>query len=379
MTFDRGNVLGRVWWGLWGNVRARFVVEELGLVLNFAATFSGGNNTNYSNMASPTCLARGAPAPMLRSVAQGLLTAPTKRFKTHLKKVSKGGKIFATPKCAMTQGQVEKAFKPGTPLRLKKMFQDVPAHQKWINEVEDPLLDPVGSRPKYHRGSKNRPSSLTKTALNTEYLQQFGDMTVPLERSENHPQNGTHFERFDAPFSLLLGFMEAKDGPTNYRLYLAQHSLDDLPEGMRVDLPTPEILKSLGWQGDIYGSSLWMGRPPTHTPLHRDPNPNLMVQISGKKTVRLIKPEAGLELYENVKEKFPEAAGSANLRGEEMMQGKLFNALESAVWVDKTYDKKQSFGLEVTLKKGDGLYIPTGWWHAVKGTGKAPNITVSWS
>lgn len=326
-------------------------------------------------------MVRGGSIPLNRSVARNLLTTPARRFKgnvkEHLKGKAPGGKNFTAAKCAQNQKQVEKMFSQGRPLRMKRMFQDVPAYQNWINQVEEPVETSNTPRPKYRRGSKNTPESVVKTTLNSDYLEQFGDMIVPLERSKQHPQDGRSFERFEVPFSLLLDFMKAKDVPTDYRLYLAQHSLADLPEAMQADLPTPEILKSLGGQGDIYGSSLWMGRAPTRTPLHRDPNPNLLVQISGKKVVRLMRPEVGKEIYEKARAQCSESGGSANLRGEEMMQGKEFNILENAVWSDKSFEEGVAMGHEVTLKKGDGLYIPLGWWHAVRGEGKAPNISVS--
>ncbi|KAH7414264.1 hypothetical protein DE146DRAFT_30297 [Phaeosphaeria sp. MPI-PUGE-AT-0046c] len=328
-------------------------------------------------MSSPTFLVRVDPSSAMRSVARSLLTMPTRRSKHGQGKVKTGRKIFKTAKCVLLPNKLEKAFEADTPLRMKRMFEDLPAYQKWISQIEESLEDPDVPRSKFRRGSKQ--TSLTvKTTLNNEYLEQFGDMSVPLERSEQHPQNGTTFDRFDAPFSFLLEFMKAKAGPTNYRLYLAQHSLSDLPEAMRADLPTPDIMKSLGGKGDIYGSSLWMGKAPTRTPLHRDPNPNLFVQISGRKTVRLMRPEVGKELYEKVRAMYNKSGGSANLRGEEMMQGEEFNALERAVWGDKSSERGQSMGVEATLKKGDGLYIPKGWWHAVRGEGKGPIISVNW-
>jgi ribosomal protein L16 Arg81 hydroxylase len=113
-----------------------------------------------------------------------------------------------------------------------------------------------------------------------------------------------------------------------------------------------------------------MGRPPTRTPLHRDPNPNLFVQLAGKKTIRLMKPEVGRFLYESVRQKVHGAGGDANMRGEEMMQGGEMEGLENAVWdKDVKGDVAAATGVETTLRSGDALYIPYGWWHAVRGVG----------
>jgi hypothetical protein len=150
-----------------------------------------------------------------------------------------------------------------------------------------------------------------------------------------------------------------------------------LPKELQDDLPPPEVIKILG-QGDIYASSLWMGKAPTHTPLHRDPNPNLFVQLAGKKVIRMIKPDAGRAFYEKVREgMYKKTSDGATMRGEEMMQGEEFDKMKKAVWDDKHGAGESRLGIEVELKPGHGLYIPLGWWHAVRGTGTGPNISVS--
>ncbi|KAF3000327.1 hypothetical protein E8E13_009320 [Curvularia kusanoi] len=144
------------------------------------------------------------------------------------------------------------------------------------------------------------------------------------------------------------------------RMYLAQHSLADLPASLQADVPTPALLSQLG-RGDIYASSLWMGRPPTRTPMHRDPNPNLFVQLAGQKIVRLLRPDVGRGVYERARLNAG-GSGRANMRGEEMMAGAEMQALEGAVWGEQD---EAAVGFEAEMSAGDGLYIPLGWWHAV--------------
>jgi hypothetical protein len=179
------------------------------------------------------------------------------------------------------------------------------------------------------------------------------------------------FESIQAPLSLLLSHISSEDH--SHQLYLAQCSLDDLSSDLQADLPTPELTSSLG-RGDIYASSLWMGRPPTSTPLHRDPNPNLFVQLVGKKVVRLIKPKQGRYLYDRLRTQM----GHAHMRGEEMMVGEERNRLQDAVWNDKEINGVSANGVEARLEGGDGLYIPLGWWHAVESTGTHTNASVNW-
>jgi hypothetical protein len=219
--------------------------------------------------------------------------------------------------------------------------------------------------------------------LNTTYLGIHGSAIVPLELTRFNAtstvaEKRVAFERFEAPLSLLLSHMTGSD--QSLSLYLAQCALDDLPTGLQADLPTPELLSTLGHgRADIYGSSLWMGRPPTKTPLHRDPNPNLFVQLAGRKVVRLMEPDHGRRLYERLRT----GAGHAHMRGDEMMMGREMERLESAVWDDGTGDDgtgdmQDASGVEATLESGDALLIPLGWWHAVHGLGESPNASVNW-
>jgi ribosomal protein L16 Arg81 hydroxylase len=109
------------------------------------------------------------------------------------------------------------------------------------------------------------------------------------------------------------------------------------------------------------------------TPLHRDPNPNLFVQLAGSKKIRLMKPDAGRDLFARVR-----ASGShANMRGEEMMAGDENARLEDAVWNEESALGEDVQGWEATLESGDGLYIPLGWWHSVRGFGVGVNASVS--
>lgn len=253
--------------------------------------------------------------------------------------------------------------KPGL---FKGAFNNIPARTKWFTPEYTDFRYP--------------------SYVNAEYLGQYGDAIVPLEMTrsvgndndESSMQKQT-FERLDAPLHLLLRHMTATE-PQDIQLYLAQHSLSDLAAPLQEDVPTPtEFLAGLNSKGDIYASSLWMGNPPTVTPLHRDPNPNLFLQLAGKKVVRLIEPAMGDKLYERVKNQLGKRGGSASMRGEEMMQGKEKELLEEWIWSKDKEDPNMYgiSGFEAELRPGDALYIPLGWWHAVRGVGRGANASVS--
>lgn len=214
--------------------------------------------------------------------------------------------------------------------------------------------------------------------LDTEYLETHGgDALVPLELTQA-AESGTDFQQFQAPLSLFLQWMQTQQTQQGQRqqqsLYLAQCQLDDLPAVLRDDFPVPQLVAHAG-RGDIYNTNVWIGLPPTYTPLHRDPNPNLFVQLVGEKVVRLVSPDEGLNLFTAVRRQLGKGGGreTAVFRGDEMMQGEERGLLENVVWGDAASSEE---GYEARLGPGDGLFIPKGWWHSIKGVGEGVTASV---
>jgi hypothetical protein len=242
-------------------------------------------------------------------------------------------------------------------------------------------------------------------------------VTVEVTQVEDEGlgNEGKTFERTVLPLTLFIQWMQAKLKRENQiettRLYVAQHSVADLPPTLQADLPAPEYVRIAG-KGDIYSSSVWMGVPPTHTPLHRDPNPNLFVQLAGAKVIRMLAPDHGRKILEMAKAMArSNPAGDMewdggwmgrgggkigsmgmNVRGEEMMVGEEGRLTEDVVWggvqekivgnsfmglEDKVEDAEEIEGVETRLGPGDGLFIPKGWWHSIKGVGDGVNASVS--
>lgn len=277
------------------------------------------------------------------------------------------------------------AFTPARPARLpSQTFADLPATHKWF------LKPPQKDAP---------------TVLNAAYLAKFGATIVPLEISHNN-----HFARIEQSLSFFLECVNAstsqytKPRTTRYfsayvpgaraikrtsdsneffsaaatptaRVYLAQAPLADLPRALSQDVPTPQYVLKAG-KGDVYDSSIWLGQAPTYTPLHRDPNPNLFVQLAGRKKVRLFRPEVGLGVFARLQEKIGGSA-SATMRGEEMMAGEERVALEEEVWGGQDTRTELEYW-DAEVESGDGLFIPKGWWHSVKGTGEGMTGSVNW-
>jgi hypothetical protein len=233
--------------------------------------------------------------------------------------------------------------------------------------------------------------------LNLEYLQKHAaDAFVPLELTElavssppakdngklSHQDGATDvvsFRQFHGPLTLFLEWMRtAETSPQSTRLYLAQCQLLDLPQVLRDDFPTPDIVAKAG-KGDVYDTNVWIGRPPTYTPLHRDPNPNLFVQLAGQKVVRLLAPSDGQALFSSIRRQLGKSGGkdAAAMRGEEMMQGQERALLDERVWGGSASAGPEGSGYEAHLEAGDGLFIPKGWWHSIKGVGEGVTASVS--
>jgi hypothetical protein len=241
-------------------------------------------------------------------------------------------------------------FQPEQPAILPSRFNDLPAIKQWF------------------KSSTN--------SLNTSYLHEHGsDAFVPLELTSS-ASSGQTFRAFHAPLSLFLDWMNTNTNTNtaaSTRLYLAQCQLLDLPPILRADFPTPTLVSRAG-KGDVYDTNVWIGHPPTYTPLHKDPNPNLFVQLAGRKVVRLLAPKEGLAVFAAVRGQLGKSGGkeAAAFRGEEMMQGRERALLDEMVWGASAGE-----GFEAELGAGDGLFIPKGWWHSIKGVGDGVTGSVS--
>ncbi|KAF7513315.1 hypothetical protein GJ744_009736 [Endocarpon pusillum] len=279
-------------------------------------------------------------------------------------------------------------------------FQTVPTLASWERDTfqqrafipklpallpQDGSKQPPASRSWLETDHK-RPSLRT---LNFAYLTKYGDTSVPLEFTQTDSSGRQTFERFHAPLKLFLEWMRQNQATTGAspptpspspRLYLAQCQISDLPHPLQADLPTPEVVLKAG-KGDIYDANIWIGSPPTYTPLHRDPNPNFFLQLAGTKIVRLFPPEVGNEIFGAVQAKLGRN-GSAAFRGEEMMQGEEREMLANQVWGDGDSSQLapglQVGGYQATVEQGKALFIPLGWWHSIRSVGTGTTASVNW-
>lgn len=275
------------------------------------------------------------------------------------------------------------AFIPQVPLILRCTPEyELPAYNKWFIHSNH---DSTGTTTE-HNGSSE---------LKASFWNSYAHEIVPLEITRYSAEKPEiEFERVNAPLELLLSYLSLTidRNQTSYSVYLAQHDLRDLPASLQNDLPTPSLVLETG-KGDIYSSSLWLGRPPTYTPLHRDPNPNLFLQLAGTKVVRLFRPEVGDAIFEHAARALSKNTNmhgaqsqmkitSASFRGEEMMQGSERAVLHGLVWDDlsETAPNRaiQQHAQDAILRQGDALFIPQRWWHSVRGVGIGVTASANW-
>lgn len=304
------------------------------------------------------------------------------------------------------------AFGPSKPIQLPRLDEQnlPPACTSWfIHDRATP--DRVSTNSIPNIATTQNSSSELRTSFWSDHEQTF----VPLELTARDSSCKIQFQRVDAPLKLLLTYLSNPQTPNGQpshtsesaSIYLAQCDLRDLPMALQRDLPTPELVLKAG-KGDIYSSSLWLGRPPTYTPLHRDPNPNLFIQIAGRKVVRLLEPKIGKDVFEIVQRLLSKQAGggenahsSGKFRGEEMMMGLEREILHDLIWgpphrhnetpneesdtlsptdeeISRLHSQIMSCCQEAHLGMGDALFVPTGWWHSVKGVGEGVTASVNW-
>lgn len=300
---------------------------------------------------------------MFRARKRGYKSCPTFRVRSY-SSIYRFERITPVRSCSINSFRDE-FFKPELPGFLPNeifSFKEIPALTKWFTS--------------------------SKCSLNLNYLNKYADkLIVPLELTRFQRNDENHiaeeFERFNAPLRLFLDSLrlreqdEAHENSQKLNLYLAQASISDFPPALQDDMPVPSLVLEAG-KGDIYNANIWMGLPPTNTPLHCDSNPNLFIQLAGRKKVRLFSPSDGSSIYGKVRKLSGKSYTSDITRDDDMMHGVEKKLLDEFVWTDKPSDiaVDQLRGTETELGPGDGLFIPQRWWHSIKSAGTSFNASV---
>ncbi|KAJ7090311.1 hypothetical protein B0H15DRAFT_838071 [Mycena belliarum] len=150
-------------------------------------------------------------------------------------------------------------------------------------------------------------------------------------------------------------------------LYLAQHSLLMQFPDLRADIEVPDyVYAALPRQpgseppanDEQLVINLWLGPKGTVSPAHTDPYYNMYVQVVGYKTVWVAPPSCSAGMYANG------------------------NTAEVDVFAtDQRHRPKftehvAGRGMSERLGPGDMLYLPAGWWHAMRGESRSSSISM---
>ncbi|MCA9709846.1 MAG: cupin-like domain-containing protein [Myxococcales bacterium] len=137
---------------------------------------------------------------------------------------------------------------------------------------------------------------------------------------------------------------------------------------IRLDTHYPELLADVELPAflcpplQVSSTNLWLGRGGNWTRTHWDLAENLVTQVHGDKEVALSAPDGGLR---------PRAPWSAEAYNQATVADLLADDLEAQLGDQRLAIQR------CTLRPGDTLYVPSLWWHCMRGRGLNMSVN-SW-
>ncbi|CAE6397141.1 unnamed protein product [Rhizoctonia solani] len=153
----------------------------------------------------------------------------------------------------------------------------------------------------------------------------------------------------------------------------------------------PELLsdvpKEILWASEALGRTpdavnIWIGGSRSVTSVHSDPYENIYAVVRGAKHFTLLPPTEGYTLHEQrvPHAKYTRTAPYLPLEIEPIPDSTVRWA-EVDPTLSSISDSEVGAPLRVTVKAGDALYLPAGWWHHVAQSGDSESgvcIAVNW-
>lgn len=203
--------------------------------------------------------------------------------------------------------------------------------------------------------------ALTKWSNPTYLIKVAGDRTVPIEIGSHYTNDDWAQDMVKLKDFIRRQFLDViVDQPIEY---LAQHNLFDQIPQLRHDIVVPEYCCVSDTDCEIQlDIKAWVGPKGTISPMHHDPKHNLLCQVFGHKRIILAAPEEAQNLYPHENDML---SNTSLIDAENLDLDKF--PLVSKV---KFY--------ELTLYKGEMLYIPPKWWHYVRSLEKSFSVSFWW-
>ncbi|KAF8607967.1 Clavaminate synthase-like protein [Ceratobasidium sp. AG-I] len=250
---------------------------------------------------------------------------------------------------------------------------DLPALTKWSNEY---LVSSMGDR---------KVSVAITPDGRADALCALPDGTQCF--AEPHTEHMTIHE-------LLTAISQSEQDPSsevyylqsqNGNMYTASDFLSDVDAVEKSELEPllDDVPKEVSWASEALDRTpdavnVWIGGSRSVTSVHSDPYENIYAVVRGSKHFTLLPPTEGYTLHE---QRVSHARYTRPIPTSPL-QLSLVDPPATVRWAEvdpslPSLDTKETGAMRITVREGESLYLPAGWWHHVAQTGDESGVCVA--